>query len=559
MPKAPEEAPDIQSLVEASRDQILRNIQSHSERDLLCAYRRFIPRSSLRDILTRHKVESHLSLSLPDAELSIRLAAQIAPEGNQKCHCQKDACTGGRIIFASLLRIGREDYIQCVIDQSSAKLCDSTLPLKADELQVQPGIPKLSGKEWQLLENAQWQIRSHYLSSLSLDVDKVVELDDGAALPLTDIRNISVQEDQVGSSHKVSRVTIHSGHHQLDYEQGGGSDVFVLKTFRHSDFPGLAEADFKAELRANQQAPQHDRIVPLLTAFKFGDGFHLIFPYATDGDLHNLWRTFNVSDDNHGIHWYSPRWLLTQCCGIAEALVAMHQPNLNDNARWVPQLHADIKSNNILCFRDARNEFCLKLADFGISRTASDDLTLDCSHVEHTNTYRPPEYDTEERISLKYDVWSLGCLYLEFITWAISGYNAIDTFSRQRLSEKSDKRTSKAKGGDTEDTFFKKLTYLPSYDLSGLRIRAWRQSIEVITRNTTRSWRSFRISRGELNVSCKIKDSVKEHIKNLQTKHRLIAEFLKITETKMLVVEVDQRASSSEVARLLQNLSDSGL
>lgn len=213
-------------------------------------------------------------------------------------------------------------------------------------------------------------------------------------------------------------------------------------------------------------------------------------------------------------HWYSPGWLLAECLGISKALAAIHQPGSHDSTDQVkvPQLHLDIKSKNILCFRNDQSSFSLKLADFGISRKARHDLTLGITgNSAHTNTYRSPEYDTEDHIWLNYDVWGLGCLYLEFITWAIAGYGAIDEFTQSRIGEKSDSRTSNAKGEDFEDTFFKKSARPPRwYDPSGLRVRVWNQSTETVTKKATRSQRSFQVSRGEIKVSCEIKDSVKQ-------------------------------------------------
>ncbi|KAI1124967.1 kinase-like protein [Nemania abortiva] len=495
-----------------------------------------------------------MRLLLPRADVSVRLAAQIAPEREEKCHCQKDTCTGKRIIFASLLRVGREDYIQCIIDRRSATFCDSTQPLKFDTLsEVQYNARGLTGKEWQLLENAQWQIRAHYLSGLSVNAEEPAKLDDGAVLPLTEI--CSIITDQTNMSRDISRVTIHPDHHQLARD----SNIFVLKTFRNPRYRDLAEYDFKAELQGNQRAPRHDRIVPLLTAFEFGNGFHLIFPYAAEGDLHSLWKKYDVLNRSPDTHWYSPQWLLTECLGIAEALAATHQPSSEDSGR-VPQLHADIKPRNILCFRNDQNEFSLKLSDFGSSRKVRPDLTLEVSgdNVAYIYTYRPPEYDTEECISLKYDVWCLACLYLEFITWAVAGYDAIDRFSQSRLGEKNDRLALARKGEDLEDTFFKKAARPPRwYDLSSLRVGAWSQRIEKVTKKVTRSRRSFNVSRGEIKVSCRIKDSVKDHISGLLTSGLCIPEikdFLEIVEIQMLVVEMEQRASSDVVTTLLRGI-----
>ncbi|KAL0259223.1 hypothetical protein SLS55_006728 [Diplodia seriata] len=51
-------------------------------------------------------------------------------------------------------------------------------------------------------------------------------------------------------------------------------------------------------------------------------------------------------------------------------------------------------------------------------------------------------------VSRAYDLWSLGCLYLEFATWLIMGSEAIDDFSTHRL------RPSRLDPKFSEDYFF---------------------------------------------------------------------------------------------------------
>ncbi|KAJ2993606.1 hypothetical protein NUW58_g1787 [Xylaria curta] len=454
---------------------------------------------------------------------------------------------------------------------SATNVCDSKLPLDNESLsQASAAGQGLSEKERELFENAQWQIRSHYLTGSGVDEPGVVKLDDGAVLPLMKRRDIrkgrasgskEAKPIPVFPEDQVTEIEIHPDHHDL-HKMNGKSNIFVLKTFRHPRDPEIAEEDFKAELLANRQLPRHERIVPLLAAFEFENEFHLIFPFARQGDLESLWERTKMLPKDPLPGWYSPQWLLRECLGIVEALAETHSPTLPTNEAgsivWVPQLHADIKARNILCFQpNDQAPPLLKLADFGCSQRAGEDGAFNINGgLPHTKTYRPPERDMENFVGLNYDVWCLGCLYLDFITWAIIGYKGIEDFNESRMEEKNDKYVSKARGNDAEDIFFKKLARLPRwYDASALRFQS--QRTEKLYKNTAFAQRSFTFSRGVIKISCDIKISVIQHINTLQVNGQCQPEFqklLEIIENDMLVVERQKRASSSKIKSLLQEV-----
>lgn len=163
-------------------------------------------------------------------------------------------------------------------------------------------------------------------------------------------------------------------------------------------------------------------------------------------------------------------WLAQQVCGLAGGLSSIHHATVS--IRELQQMglpmpnadgaedeekdfgrHGDIKPVNILWFRDERNRWhhgVLKITDFGLT----------AFHREHTTkvlkdlvpgmtlTYMAPEYDMNKSISRPYDVWSLGCVYLEFATWAILGGQAVSEFAARRRKERD------AKDNEKFDTFY---------------------------------------------------------------------------------------------------------
>ncbi len=61
-------------------------------------------------------------------------------------------------------------------------------------------------------------------------------------------------------------------------------------------------------------------------------------------------------------------------------------------------------------------------------------------------TYAPPEYQLHVRISQAFDIWMLGCVYLEFISWLVLGWRGVVQFH--------DVREHITSSGVSDDTFF---------------------------------------------------------------------------------------------------------
>jgi hypothetical protein len=74
---------------------------------------------------------------------------------------------------------------------------------------------------------------------------------------------------------------------------------------------------------------------------------------------------------------------------------------------------------------------------------------------EATKTYAPPEFElVDHPCSRSFDIWSLGCVFLEFMCWLVQGgsgsENPVDAFQKARYLE--DKNTSL--WGTLQDTFY---------------------------------------------------------------------------------------------------------
>lgn len=150
-----------------------------------------------------------------------------------------------------------------------------------------------------------------------------------------------------------------------------------------------------------------------------------------------------------------------QCCGIANGLAKIHRyetmrrtnslgleshlksaaPRSHESVRFNKQLfgrHGDIKPENILWFRDPtkkNDRGVLKISDFGLTEFSvrHSQCYKRNSKIAHSPSYRPPECDLEGAVvGQSYDIWTLGCLYLEIITWQLGGAKLLQTFRQKR-------------------------------------------------------------------------------------------------------------------------------
>lgn len=231
------------------------------------------------------------------------------------------------------------------------------------------------------------------------------------------------------------------------------------------------EASFSKEVavlkRFNDNRPH---LISLLASYEQHGLYHLIFPWA-QSDLHGFWREQKpggLRRDRHNVL----NWMAAQCHGIADGLSQIHYhrtfsgksllradsiPKLAHNKPQSPSAtevstifhslfgrHGDIKPENILWFPELQtstpNEFgTLKIADFGIVEFSTQRAPQGRRRgsIANSPSYRAPETDLPYddgmiRVSSSYDIWALGCVFLEFVTWWFGGWKLVEGFRLKR-------------------------------------------------------------------------------------------------------------------------------
>jgi serine/threonine protein kinase len=145
-------------------------------------------------------------------------------------------------------------------------------------------------------------------------------------------------------------------------------------------------------------------------------------------------------------------WVGKQILGLVDGLRVIHTSECqffghgNPNPSNVKQKygrHGDIKPENILWFKDedANDQIVgsLLLADFGLTAFHETGATRVKPGFPVTLTYMPPEL-ANDHISQSNDIWSLGYVLLEFVTWYLLGEEGYENFEESRMHSDHDGR-----------------------------------------------------------------------------------------------------------------------
>lgn len=247
-----------------------------------------------------------------------------------------------------------------------------------------------------------------------------------------------------------------------------------IQITRGNDNIGTNEAwEQEAKALANINELDNEHIIKCVAAIRRGDSRYFMFPWADGDSLRDYWDTTVLPGPNADII----RQAIEQLRGLADALVSMHNgittrrnnntmnsvdelansnnPSvqiLDENDEVMEEIdtsnpmnirHGDLKPENILRFMGQRSGLgTLKIADLGLAKQHIVS-TQDRTHLTSTR-YGTIRYEAPETVntlnggprSRLYDIWSMGCITLEFIIWILYGNVELNNFYSQVRGDK---------------------------------------------------------------------------------------------------------------------------
>ncbi|KAL2878789.1 hypothetical protein SGCOL_006018 [Colletotrichum sp. CLE4] len=205
-------------------------------------------------------------------------------------------------------------------------------------------------------------------------------------------------------------------------------------------FHDVAENEAKILTRLKDQ--DHPHFIRAIATYTQGSRHYFVFPWARGGNLRDFWaKQPNLSLEAEHIatqDWSSYyQWFFKQLLGLSSAIEDLHHPKKNPRQSC---RHGDLKPENILCFSGTEigtelipTDVHLVVADAGHAKVheKATELRPDATNTpQGTRMYSPPEAELkiQEPRSRRYDIWSLGCLYLEFLVWMLYGNVMLESF-----------------------------------------------------------------------------------------------------------------------------------
>ena len=306
----------------------------------------------------------------------------------------------------------------------------------------------------------QWKVKSPFFARGEDGEVMHFSLQEDDVLPFVkDSRRSTDARDTVmetGGFGQVFQVEIHPNHHNFRVAAAKGN-VFAIKKLLSKPAEWRNEIEILKAISSDSASHRH--LISLLATYSQSNSMYLIFDWA-DADLLKYWSKTNPCPV---MDFATAKWVAKQCQGIASGLLKIHRHMSNPARRMGQNMkspcgcpaqvrgqtseehqtsemlfgrHGDIKPKNILWFLDEEEGGTLKITDFGIAELNSKRKGTRKPNGEllaNTPTYSPPEcYVDGAYIGRSFDIWAMGCLYLEFVTWLLGGWRLVQKFARMR-------------------------------------------------------------------------------------------------------------------------------
>ncbi|KAF3014710.1 hypothetical protein E8E14_006881 [Neopestalotiopsis sp. 37M] len=379
----------------------------------------FLPRDTLLNLVTEENVMSTLGIQEGAWTRTFRPQKHLADLNLVKLVVEE-----ARATFAVLVILGRSQFTKSLLNEEGLR--DEHLPLSIDpeypNCTSYDGERKIPFVNWsqedliKFVKHEQW----FFLAPVLKSNGETIKLHEKCPLPFIDDGD---EDPARGGGGLVYRARVHPAHQEGFEAETIGLRVAV-KEFHRKEL-------FRQENKVLQQIKdlRHAHVIRHLISIESGERkAYSIFPWTDGGTLQDFWQTpMKELTEEHVL------WAFQQMHGLVSAIETLH---LIFKCR-----HGDLKPQNILSFeKDGKITF--KVADFGISKI-HDMLTIyrkvATTNLAFTASYQGPEIEFErsdpndqQPRSRKYDIWSLGCVFLEFSVWLLHGPDAMEDFDSAR-------------------------------------------------------------------------------------------------------------------------------
>ncbi|KAK8139414.1 hypothetical protein PG984_002794 [Apiospora sp. TS-2023a] len=534
----------------------------------------FIPVTVLSELLTEETIKRELSIHpcLHVSQNASRWAPMIVSPS-------ETSETGAKKIFGLLCLLDRVDLIEGFIE-SEPRHRDDELPFKIQDLPSDEKHCKfefLRGIQSFVVGdmlNMQWRFLAPVFRRIGPD-SPVQHLPEGMILPM--YKDKEQRQPLTGHSGSVEKVMVHKDHYVGDQEASHLTDAgtapmdlngmvpYAIKRLHLADGPRYEEhyaEACKKELDNLMRVRElgHENLIGISFGFFQKKRCYLVFPWA-NGNLRDFWRDKYPDPDSAGTPDRLSKWILSQCLGLLHGLELIHnngsRSGLGVQGAATYGTHGDLKPENILWFigqsklDEIQDLGLLKISDFAGTQfhRKSSKSRVNWNELHTTDTYQAPETTTDYMVGQGYDLWSLGCVFLEFITWYIAGWEGVDNFSKAR-SVDNDPSDAPI---DSNDTLIQ-------------RYEAWCQADWA--QNSRHSlWPSdtffYALPRGPHRhaAGARLKRSVHNHFNQLYQDarcSRFCADFLKVIEERFLRVNKRNRVSSNDILQRFDEIKREG-
>ncbi|KAF5254657.1 hypothetical protein FANTH_590 [Fusarium anthophilum] len=426
----------------------------------------FIPLGQLLQILSPRNVERILNQKFTGEDL-ISLVNEVYGADGEPRRLK---------IMATLILLNGLSFL---LDFVKAKVEDSQLPLTVQRQGQQPILYDREKNEIESSRNWAWSypdaeyftMKQMQLCSLFCTIDEEEQFMDHFRLP-ADFVIPFVDSDppviRTGGYGKVTKAFIEPSHlwYRGRYPK---PECFAIKAVQHSSIDHPSEADSLARRLVIKKLADREHLHQLLFSFRRADYYYLVFEWA-DGDLTDLWETMPTL--------YSPDvyedalWFFRQCLGIVRSLGSLHKQRSSYTASTLEEVvhvalagkygrHSDIKPQNLLWFSDYQGDKKdhLVIADLGLTQFNTSQSKSHASWAGikgYTQTYKAPESEVNEVVGSRYDIWSLGCVFLEHASvFLMRDSRCVNAFSKSRLEEDHHRNRN---GNYHGDTFYNVIT-----------------------------------------------------------------------------------------------------